>query len=258
MRGARRRHRRRPFDSFGDPRSSDVRSFRKRNRSRSLRGDLPRGAQGEANAVDVGADGSIIVGGSIAGNDFGLSPAVLGGTRCGSRRQSRVSGCGGSSRRIGARGHDDLAYPRVRRGSRGRIRHGDIAIAGAFGAARLDPSASSLRWVEPSAAPAERVSLGSDGVLAALGGKTIRLFDDRGTSAGTIALADDTVEDIAVDGATHSVFVAGSIQAPRVAVRHGSHSSEAMPTRGRSNGTTTPFSRPTSLPIARVPQGVAL
>ena len=40
--------------------------------------------------------------------------------------------------------------------------------------------------------------------------KTIRLFDDRGTSAGTIALADDTVEDIAVDGATHSIFVAGS------------------------------------------------
>src|SRR3954451_9954259 len=34
----------------------------------------------EANAVDVGADGSIIIGGSIAANDFGLSPALLGGT----------------------------------------------------------------------------------------------------------------------------------------------------------------------------------
>ncbi len=163
----------------------------------------------QANAVAVGADGSIVVGGSIAGNDFGLAALRL--TDADAEPGATLEGSGvivrldPSVRVVESMTRFETAIVDLDVGS-----GGDIAIGGAFGIARLDASAGSLRWMQKWDAPADRVSLGDDGVLGALSGKTVRLFDERGASLGTVVLTDDVVEDIVVDGASQSFVVTGS------------------------------------------------
>lgn len=163
-------------------------------------GYLGTGGGDEANAVDIGADCTIVVGGRFAGAILkgairlpgGGAGAVLrlGGTGREVRSAVRVAGT-----------VDDLEVRRTT---------GDIAVATDRGVRLLDPSGTSVRW--RTTGPVRRIAIGDDGTVAALAGSTVRVYSAAGQARGVVRLAGRTVSDVAVDDRTGRVFVTGFTQ----------------------------------------------
>jgi hypothetical protein len=152
-------------------------------------------------AIDVAADGSVLIGGAIAGTDLGATPAALlgGGDGAVVRLDPQGRTVRGLARLGGA--VRDLEVSR---------KDGRIAAAGDFGVAVLSPDAAALVWHDAlGGAAASRVAVGSDGTVAALAGKTVTVFSAAGSAIGTIPITATAVNDVAVDGASQSVLVTG-------------------------------------------------
>ncbi len=165
---------------------------------------------GEQNAVEFAPDGGLVVAGRVDTVDSGISPIrLLGG---GSGTILRLDPTGVRVRsltRIGSE-VDDLALDPG---------DGRMSAVGDFGLAELDPLAGRVLWsreLGPGGGsvdgPGRRVAVGSDGTVAALFDRTVATFDRSGRLIGRWTLAQSYVNDIAVDGASASVFATGFSQ----------------------------------------------
>jgi hypothetical protein len=152
-----------------------------------------------AAGVDVAADGTVVYVGTSSDNDFGQTPtALLGG---GAGVVVRTSSDGRtvlSVTRIGQRVSDVEVAADT----------GQIAVSGDFGVALLDAEAKAVVWNE-AVGNASHVAAGKNGTVAALVGKAVSVFDAQGGSLGNFSVSGTTVNDIALDSATSSVFAAG-------------------------------------------------
>lgn len=151
-------------------------------------------------ALDIAPDGAIVFGGAIPGNDLGLSPTAL------------LGGGDGVVLRLASTGKKVLSVTRLGKAitdlevSR---KDGAIAVSGDFGVALLDPEAGASRWQKDLGGSASRVAVGADGAVAALRGATISVFDASGAALGSFSTTASALSDLAVDGASQTVFVTG-------------------------------------------------
>jgi hypothetical protein len=167
------------------------------------------GGDGEdrAEAVAIGGDGSIVVAGNFVTDPYGLTPREL-PTR-GDGALLRLSGRGSEARsltRVGARVRD----MEIQRGGAHRI-----ALATDRGVMVLDSRASVQVWAFELAAGAERVSIGSEGTVAAIDAEDIvHLWNAAGSPLAAFGLeAAAVVADVAVDDHGQTVFVVGARRA---------------------------------------------
>jgi len=147
--------------------------------------------------VEVAPDGTVVVGGAFPGHDFGVVAQELG---AGDGAVLRLSPDGTellSVTRLGGPVLDLAVAP-----------GGELAVAGGFGVALLAADASAALW-NVALADARRVAVGSDGAVAALYGKSVRVLDATGAQLGDLAVSGTAVHDVALDGASHSVLVTG-------------------------------------------------
>ena len=86
----------------------------------------------------------------------------------------------------------------------------ELAIAGDAGLVRLDARLHAVRWSKTGLGAAARVALGDDGTVAALFGKTLRIYDANGTELASRSFGDSEVNDVAVDA--RGVYVTGFAQ----------------------------------------------
>lgn len=87
---------------------------------------------------------------------------------------------------------------------------GNIAVAGDFGIAMLDPTAASVIWHEPLG-PVSRVSVGASGRVAALDASgVIHVLEDNGGVASSFMVTDPVVSDLAMGPTGNEVFVVGA------------------------------------------------
>ncbi|WP_422889878.1 hypothetical protein [Nannocystis pusilla] len=150
-----------------------------------------------AGGVDFAPDGTLVVGGGFPGHDFGVAPTVIGD---GDGAVVRLSPSGAqvlSVTRLGAAVRDLEVAP-----------DGTIAVVGNFGVARLAADGSAALWTA-AIGEAERVAVGSDGTIAALHGKDVEVFDAGGAALGSFGVSGTSIHDIALDGASQSVFATG-------------------------------------------------
>lgn len=164
------------------------------------------GAGGDkAQAVDVGPDGTTVLGGVFVGAIPALSGvaavSLLGG---GDGAVVRFSPAGQplSLTRIGA-SVADLEVGAA----------GQIALCGSFGVAVLNASADAALWSDASRGAVKRCAIGSDGTVAAAVNASVYLYDAAGTPLAAIATGGATSDqdsfDVAVYGPGQSVIVAG-------------------------------------------------
>lgn len=165
-------------------------------RAASYLGD---GIDNAANAVDVGTDCQLIVGGRFTGVP---GPVV-----------TLAGGGAGSVVRLDATGRSVLGVTRVASTIDDleiRRTTGEIVVATDRGVVVLDPLAAAVRWRAGGAVT--RVATGDAGTVAALGGTAVRVFDASGTVQATIRLDGRTVNDVAVDDRNQLVYVTGFSQ----------------------------------------------
>jgi hypothetical protein len=152
-------------------------------------------------AVGIALDGSVLVAGAVDGSDLGQTAAHLIGSGTGAVvRLSRDGAAVLGVARLGSLVTDLEVSPVS----------GAIAVSGDFGVALLDPEARTVLWKDAMGGTVSRVAVGSDGTVAALGGSTISLFSATGAVVGTVTVESATsVNDVAVDGASATVFATG-------------------------------------------------
>ena len=151
-------------------------------------GDAPGG-------VDVGPDGAVLVGGGFPGHAFG----------------ERGTDGDGVVLRLTADGRQVVAarrFPAAVRGLEVAWPGGQVAVATADSVALLPAELGAPLWTAPVDG-ASRVSVGSDGTVAALHGKQIAVFDAQGAPLGDFSVAGTQVAALAVHGASHSVLATG-------------------------------------------------
>lgn len=153
-----------------------------------------------AGGADIAPDGTVVYGGSLHPDSFGLSPVSL------------LAGGGAGVARLSPDGRKALGVTLLG-GSVSDVAvsggSGDIAVSGDFGVAVLDPSASTVLW-KASPGAAARVAAAPDGTVAALFGKTLRVFDASGAEIGSAEVTtNQAVQDIAIDSASGTVFATG-------------------------------------------------
>lgn len=158
------------------------------------------GKDDAANAVEIGAGCTVVVGGRFNGALLAKAVTLPGGgagavLRFDSTGRKLVS----ASRVAGT--VDDLEVRRTT---------GDIAVATDKGVRVLDGRAAAVRWKADGVA--RRVAIGDAGTVAALSGTTVRIYNAAGKVTGTVKLAGKTVNDVAVDDRTGHIFVTGFTQ----------------------------------------------
>jgi len=168
------------------------------------------GLSDSLNAVDlesVGTNkGNLVLGGKVSGTDLGQTPVNL------------LGGGNGAVVRLDPSGKTVLSVTRVGASVNDlELNHSsdDIAVAGDFGVAVLSAGGGSVRWSTPSSAgygAAARVSIGLDGKVVGLFGKTARVFDASGSLLQTVALSDSVVNDVSLDSAGGRFFITGDAQ----------------------------------------------
>lgn len=153
-----------------------------------------------AGAVDIAPDGTLVYGGSIHPEAFGLTAtSLLAGGPAGVARLSADGRSALSVTRLG----QSITDMQVAAGS------GDIAVTGNFGVAVLDAAASELKW-SVEIGGASRVAIAADGTVAGLFGKTLRVIGPDAELLGTAEIAtNQAVNDVAIDGASQTVIVTG-------------------------------------------------
>lgn len=155
------------------------------------------------NAVDVAPDCAVVVGGQISGTEFGQNPTIL------------LGGTSGAVIRLDSKGQRVLSLTRlgaVVNDLEVRRDGGQIAVAGDFGLALLSPDGKTSLWSVTDQGAAGRVAVGNDGTVAALFGKTLRVYGPDGKALGSRSFGDSAVNDVAVDGLSQAVFVTGFAQ----------------------------------------------
>jgi len=173
---------------------------------------LGKGSSDAANAVDLAPDCSLLIGGSFSGSDFGKTPTVFLGGSSGAVLRLEPTGAVRAVARLGSAVADLEARVSLRESSEARRDSGTVAVAGDFGLAVLAPDLESLLWSVGDQGAASRVAIGSDGTVAALFGKAVRIYGATGKLLGTLTLSDSAVNDVAVDGRGQRVFVTGFAQ----------------------------------------------
>lgn len=86
----------------------------------------------------------------------------------------------------------------------------EILLGGNAGLLRLDASLRTVRWSKTDLGAANRVALADDGSVAALFGKTLRVFDAQGNPLSSRTFGDSEVNDVAIDA--NGVYVTGFAQ----------------------------------------------
>ncbi len=152
-------------------------------------------------AVEVAPDRTLVYAGKLtAGVNFGLTPISL------------LNGGSGALLRLNAAGTAVLAVTRIG-GSVDDMdldhAGGAIAVVGDFGLAYLNPAASELLWTRPLGSGTKRVAVANGGKVIALAGKTLSVYDPGGNLLGQWTLPNSRVNDVAIDAASASVYVAG-------------------------------------------------
>lgn len=161
-------------------------------------------------AVEIAPDGSVFYAGSLVAENLGTAPvALLGG---GNGVVIRMDGSGGK-----VLGMARLPSPVEDM----EINHsnGKIAVAGAFGIAYLDAAGKTVLWsktIGPGGGatdgPGRRVSVGSDGTVAALFNKKVSAFDEAGNPVGQFSVEGTWSNDIAVYGRGKLMVITGFTQ----------------------------------------------
>jgi hypothetical protein len=151
--------------------------------------------------VVIGADGAVVYGGTINASHYGKSSSsLLAGGGAGVVRLSpngrqvlSVVGLGNTVTDI------DVQRP-----------GGNIAVSGDFGVAMLDAKAEKVVFEKALSGEAQRVAIGSDGTVAALVNKQLTVLSASGAELSSFGIStNQTVHDIAVDGASQTVMVTG-------------------------------------------------
>lgn len=187
---------------------------------------LGGGGSDEGHAVVIQSGGGVVVGGAFSGLPAaGVERSLLGATSASAGAVLHFSSDGSSLQsitRLGATVDDLDLDPRNDR----------LAVVGDFGLAVLSADGSSVLWSQSGGGIGDaggavysrgrRVSVGSDGTVAAIFNGFVYLFDENGTSLGarlrfqagtgslvTGGLYNNRTEDIVVDGATQRVMTCG-------------------------------------------------
>ncbi len=164
---------------------------------------LGTGKDDAANAIDIGAGCTVVIGGAFTGDLLAKATSLAGASAKQTGAVLRLDSTGRkllSAARVGGT-VNDLEVGRT---------SGDIAVATDAGVRVLDPTAASVRWL--TSAAASRVAIGDNGTVAALTGTTVTVYDSTGKVTGTVKLDGKTVNDVAVDDRTGKVFVTGFTQ----------------------------------------------
>lgn len=151
-------------------------------------GDAPGG-------VDVAPDGAVLVGGGFPGHAFG----------------DRGTEGDGVVLRLAADGRAVLASQRFAGAVRGlevAWPGGQVAIATNDSVALLPAELGAPLWTA-AVSGSKRVSVGSDGTVAALHDKQIVVFDPQGAQLGDFSVSGTTIDDLAVHAESGSVLATG-------------------------------------------------
>ena len=169
---------------------------------------------GRLDTVDLALDGTVLVGGAIAGNDFGVvaTPIAQGGTGVlASLSAPADAGTPGmvvsKLIRVGGEVTAVAVGP-----------DGSTAFGGDFGIALLDPTGALKVSPQPldatdggTSSVVRRIAIGANGTIAALTDQGVTVFDSKLSHPVEISSAGGT--DVAVDDANMNVIIAGTAAA---------------------------------------------
>lgn len=145
--------------------------------------------------VDVAPDGAVLVGGAFPGHAFG----------------ERGTDGDGVVLRLAADGRSVLAAQRTAAAVTSlevAWPGGQVAVATADSVMLLPAGLGAPLWTA-AVAGVSRVSVGSDGTVAALHGKQVTVFDPQGAQLGDFAVAGTRVDDLAVHAGSATVLATG-------------------------------------------------
>ncbi len=167
-------------------------------------------------SVEIAPDQSVVLGGKIVDNNFGVTPINL---QAGS---SNSSGGNGVIIRMSPEGKKILSVTRlgdtvddldINRTT------GEIAVVGDFGFAIISSDGTQVLWSQnlgsgggATFSTGRRVAVGQDGAIAALFNKQVTVFDAARNQIGKFTPAGKYIEDVAVDSDTQTVIVTGYTQ----------------------------------------------
>ncbi|AKG21120.1 hypothetical protein IJ00_07240 [Calothrix sp. 336/3] len=153
-------------------------------------------------ATDVAPDKTVVLGGTWKGfNPGNLTPINL------------LAGGDGAVIRLNTSGSQVISVTRL--GSTINdlevSNDGKIAVCGDFGVAVLNPQANQIIWQkQPVAGRAvSRCSIGNDGAVAALSEGFVYTYDNTGKAIANWKVGGNQQNDVAIDGASGSVFTTG-------------------------------------------------
>lgn len=152
------------------------------------------------NVAEVAPDGTIAVAGLVDGTDAGKTPTVL------------LNGTTGALLRLDSQGKEVKSITRIGKEVKDMEidqKSGAIAVAGDFGVAVLDAAASKVTWSKSDGA-IDRVSIGDDGTVAALGGGKVSVYDASGQLLKSWGV--DRAYDVAVHAQSKTVLLGGDRQ----------------------------------------------
>jgi hypothetical protein len=150
--------------------------------------------------VDIGLDGSVLVGATLPGENLGATPTVLeGGTDGAVLRMSNDGTKVLSVARIGTRVNDLQIDTST----------GNIAVAGDFGVALLDANGTTLLWKKAAPGGEVKKVAAGGGHVAALAGKKVTLWDASGAEVTGIDISGKDINDLALDAVSKTLAVTG-------------------------------------------------
>ncbi len=168
-----------------------------------------KGAADALFAAEFAADCTLLVGGRVtnSSNSFvdvtnvGNPLSALGPGTTGTVARLSTDGVALLARSVFGAQVNDLAVSHT---------SGDVAVASDIALAVVASDLRTLRWAVPGGA--NRVAMAADGRVAALFGKTLRVYSASGAQLFEVALSDALVGDVAIDAVSGLVFVTGFAQ----------------------------------------------
>lgn len=154
------------------------------------------------NTVEIAPDNTIVIGGTLIGNNLGVTPVGTGNgviIRLSANGQTVIS-----LTRIG-NSVEDLDIDPIT---------GNIAVVTNLGLHVYNTNASASLWSIPiTGVGTRRVAVGSDGTIAALVNKRVYVYDKNGVSLGaSFPISHTFVEDVCVHSNSKSVICTGYTQ----------------------------------------------
>jgi hypothetical protein len=161
---------------------------------------LGLGTRDVANAVEIAPDCTVLVAGQfgssmIAGDTINQGTGGVLKLSPNGQRVTAVS-------RVGVE-VSDMAV---------RQPQGDVAVASNLGVKVMAANLTTTRWQVTNLGAAQRVDMAADGSVAALFGKTLRVYDVNGKELFKQSWTDSQVNDVAIDSVNKRVVVTGFAQ----------------------------------------------